>query len=116
MANYSVSAPPQLDLKTPMTKPPLPLNMPFVDAAQAATAGAAATIDINRTVVTDGTTVAYLSSIIKLVDPDQKKLVLDSAALVSTTDANSKPIARPLDYKYDDDSDRLGVGTAFLQE
>ena len=36
MADYVVTDPPVLDLKTPVTTPPAPLDVPFVDASSIA--------------------------------------------------------------------------------
>ncbi len=65
-------------------------------------------IDINMTPITDGTNVAYLSSIIKQVTAT--RLVLDAGAHV--TDGTNEA---PFDFEYDTEGEKFGAGTAFLQ-
>jgi hypothetical protein len=100
---------PTLDLKTPCTKPPDPINIPFVDLASGGSVGVTA-IDINTTVITDGEKKSTLATVFKKIN-DDGQLVVDAEALVSdgTNEAS-------FDFEYDADAEVFGAGTAFLQE
>ena len=59
--------------------------------------------------MTDGTNVAYLSSVFKI--NDDSKLMLDSDVLV--TDGTNEA---SFDFEYDTEGEQFGAGTAFLQD
>lgn len=96
---------PNLDLKTPYTTPPAVVNVPFVDLSIVGQV-----IDLNNTIVTDGTTTAFLSSVFKGINGNQQ-ILIDSGAIVS--DGTNEA---PFDFEYDGDGKKFGAGTAFLQD
>jgi len=122
-----------VDYSTPMTS--------FVDPV----VPSAVTIDLNKTQVFDnsGTTpkVAYLSSILKGVTSDGKLAISRFALVADDAHPNGQPLSDVLknatdylairtdvsiwdqddgehefDFKYDEDTEKYGAGTAFLQD
>ena len=109
-AGQSPSSAPTLNLQFPATAPldPLPLDLP-----EAATI----TIDIRKTKVYDSagdmSKAAYLSSIIKGVNSENKLLLDGTNMLIS---ADSQDDGKTFDFRYDETGDQMGAGTAFLKD
>ncbi len=106
-SNYQVRPRETLNLSVDYSEPMVPL------AALGSVAGDL-TIDIHRTKIYDTSSgerqEGYLSSLIKRVNEDGK-LVLDGDALIAADD-----VEKSFDFKYDEEGDTLGAGTAFLQD
>lgn len=100
---------PVLDLKTPYTTPPSPINDAFVDRSSPV-AGVGTSIDINTTVITDGEKTSTLATFFKGIS-DNGTLMLDAVTVVS--DGVNVDY---FDIKRDTDTGLFGIGTAFLQD
>jgi len=96
-----------LDLTVDYSEPMVPLKDNTAIAGDL-------TIDIHRTKVYDTSSgerqEGYLSSLVKKINEDGK-LVLDGDALIAADD-----VEKSFDFKYDEEGDTLGAGTAFLQD
>jgi hypothetical protein len=99
---------PVLDLKTPYTTPPPPLNIPFVDLAQTLV------LDLRMTQVTDGTNTGQLSDVLAVSGKknDAGKTPVELSSQVVVTDGKNEA---PFDFQYDTTGQKFGTGTAFLQ-
>ena len=103
-------AAPVLNLDTILSPTPKPVDLTL----QSYTPPPLVAININTTPITDGQNVGYLSSLVKRVDNDAKKLILDGQAKISIPNGSGATEAA-FDYQYDSAGGKLGAGTAFLQ-
>jgi len=113
---------PVLDLSTYNAPTAKPVDVTFTPLSPTA----ANVIDLRTTPVTDGVNTGYLSSIFKLAstatdtsDTPTSKLVIDGqTALVTDGSFNDDGdlIVALFDFKYDPDGEKMGAGTAFLQD
>jgi hypothetical protein len=101
---------PVLNLRTLCTPPITPLKTPFVDLASTfATSELTDPILTLSTRVTDGERTATLGSLIKSVTEEHK------LTLASDVEVSDGTQVAPFDFKYDEETEKFGAGTAFLQ-
>lgn len=107
-AELSVQGRPRLDLRLRYPKPVTPPKLPGIGQPEVV-------IDIRKTKVTDSENegqYAYLSTILKGINEAKELLLKTSAKFAS----DEQPDGKEFDFKYDDEGDKFGAGTAFLKE
>jgi hypothetical protein len=103
---------------TVTTRSPLNLSVDYAEPMTPLTSAVApvgtVTLDLHNTMIYDNSDgeprIGPLSTLVKRIN-EEGKLVLDGDALIAADD-----VEKPFDFKYDEEGDTLGAGTAFLQD